>query len=280
MGRQYAKLWTAGYELADQKERNRRTARPETYRGAYADLCMAIDRSESKEAPGALRYWAARWAWHKTEVERFLVALAEAKVLTITTDSNGHRGIRSFCNVDAFVDADVDRLWTDKAKNDKGCDGVLLPECGRGCNPFVDELPDYQTVKKTSLSVESDQPRRQPSADAESFNRFWDAYPKKIGKKACLAKWKSRRLAGQIDRLLADIATRSASDRKWLEGFIPNPLTYLNGDRWEDEIEPQVPGKVRGEALTLEEQEAMRKQQEYLEKKRHAALHPPQPTGL
>ena len=32
---------------------------------------------------------------------------------------------------------------------------------------------------------------------------------------------------------------------KWLEGFIENPTTYLNGERWNDEIE--VPRMVKGE---------------------------------
>jgi hypothetical protein len=26
-------------------------------------------------------------------------------------------------------------------------------------------------------------------------------------------------------------------DRQWVSGYIPLPTTYLNGERWEDEIE-------------------------------------------
>lgn len=273
---QYAKLWTAGYDLADQKERNRRTARPETYRGAYADLCMSIDRSEDKEAPAALRYWAARWDWDKTEVKRFLEGLVEANLFTFRTSTNSHRGnaVRMICP--HFVPSDVPRVSPQIVKSDKGCEAGLSPSCPLECPRVVSELPDYQTIKKTSLSsapesTEAIPPRRYSSADSESFQRFWEAYPKKAGKKKCWEKWKSRRLTSQVELLLKDIMTRSTSDRKWLEGFIPNPLTYLNGDRWEDEVEPVIPARGKGLVVTQDDREAMRLQQEYLEKKRHAA---------
>lgn len=285
MSRQYAKLWTAGYDLADQKERNRRTARPETYRGAYADLCIAIDRSEEKEAPAALRYWAARWDWDKTEVKRFFEGLVEAKLFTIKISANSHRGKATRVICPHFVPSDVPRMSPRKISNDKDCEVGLSPSCPLECPRVVSELPNYQTIKKTSIpsapeSTETPLGCRQPSADIESFQRFWDAYPKKAGKKKCLEKWKSRRLVNQVERLLNDIRTRSASDRKWLEGFIPNPLTYLNGDRWDDEIEPVNLGRDKGVALTQDDREAMRLQQEYLEKKRHATANTAPQTRL
>ncbi|RME80440.1 MAG: hypothetical protein D6775_16145, partial [Caldilineae bacterium] len=42
------------------------------------------------------------------------------------------------------------------------------------------------------------------------------------------------------DMLIADVKRRMAHDRKWIEGYIPNPLTYINQNRWEDEIEPVI----------------------------------------
>jgi len=31
----------------------------------------------------------------------------------------------------------------------------------------------------------------------------------------------------------------SQKDYRWLDGYIPNPETYLNGNRWEDDILPE-----------------------------------------
>ena len=73
------------------------------------------------------------------------------------------------------------------------------------------------------------------------FDEFWSAYPKHVGKKQCRAKWKARRLDERADTLIADIGRRLEGDREWRAGYIPNPLTYLNGDRWEDEILEERP---------------------------------------
>ena len=68
------------------------------------------------------------------------------------------------------------------------------------------------------------------------FDAFWNAYPKKVEKKKSLEIWKRKKLAQKADIILNDIVNRADKDKQWLEGFIPNPTTYLNGERWEDEI--------------------------------------------
>jgi len=75
------------------------------------------------------------------------------------------------------------------------------------------------------------------SKTASRFDEFWICYPKKSGKKKTLEIWKRRKLDSMADKLILDVKTRIISDRKWIDGFIPNPTTYLNGDRWEDEME-------------------------------------------
>ena len=70
------------------------------------------------------------------------------------------------------------------------------------------------------------------SADFESF---WKAYPNKTGKKPAWEKWQkinSRR--PQIEVILSAIEKQKQC-RKWKEGYIPNPLTWVNQERWTDE---------------------------------------------
>ncbi len=38
------------------------------------------------------------------------------------------------------------------------------------------------------------------------------------------------------DMIIKDVKKR-INTKKWQDGFIPNPLTYINGDRWEDEMD-------------------------------------------
>lgn len=69
------------------------------------------------------------------------------------------------------------------------------------------------------------------------FDDFWEKYPKKVAKVDCKKKWKAKRLDEKADEIISDIEKRIALHRPWVEGFIPNPLTYINQQRWEDEME-------------------------------------------
>lgn len=75
--------------------------------------------------------------------------------------------------------------------------------------------------------------------DITRFVEWWDAYAKKADRKKCLAVWKRRNLDSKADMLIADAFNRHANDAKWIAGYQSNPLTYLNGDKWEDELQPE-----------------------------------------
>jgi len=65
-----------------------------------------------------------------------------------------------------------------------------------------------------------------------AFDEFWAAYPRKQDKKKARAKW--GRLSLSVKQtILDDIQTRFQGIEK---RFIPMPTTYINGERWEDEI--------------------------------------------
>lgn len=85
------------------------------------------------------------------------------------------------------------------------------------------------------------QRNRQPSSPrcASRFEEFWAVYPKKVAKKPTETKWKAKRLDALADRLIADVRKRQAEDGRWLDGYIPNPSTYLAQERWEDELQPR-----------------------------------------
>lgn len=68
------------------------------------------------------------------------------------------------------------------------------------------------------------------------FDLFWQAYPKKVGKEA--ARKAFDRVKVPVETLLAAIE-RQKGGRQWQEDggrFIPNPATWLNQGRWEDEV--------------------------------------------
>ena len=71
------------------------------------------------------------------------------------------------------------------------------------------------------------------------FEVFWNLYPKKVEKKKTEEKWNRLDRATQ-NTIMADLPKRIVGDT-WARGFILNPTTYLNGERWNDEITSPKP---------------------------------------
>jgi hypothetical protein len=108
---------------------------------------------------------------------------------------------------------------------------------------YIDQAPDENAQDSQPADAgESDRPKAGKNhSTASRFEGWWQQYPRKVGTKAAREKWKAKGLDAQADQLVADVQLRAGSDRKWLDGYIPNPLTYLTQERWEDEIERTRP---------------------------------------
>lgn len=72
----------------------------------------------------------------------------------------------------------------------------------------------------------------------ELFGRFWAAYPKKVGKANC-ERWFARHKVDEetLQAMLESLAYLKTTEQWQKDGgqYIPNPQTWLNGRRWEDE---------------------------------------------
>lgn len=70
------------------------------------------------------------------------------------------------------------------------------------------------------------------------FDAFWTAYPRRVGKKPAERAWaKLQPDEALVQRMLAAI---DAQRPGWTElRFVPHPATWLNQERWTDEVNPQ-----------------------------------------
>lgn len=76
------------------------------------------------------------------------------------------------------------------------------------------------------------------------FESFWVAYPRKLARKKAEEAWRKIPRTKQIDvieaiKKHAALWKQQGTDKQ----FIPYPASWLNGARWEDEIElaPEMP---------------------------------------
>lgn len=95
------------------------------------------------------------------------------------------------------------------------------------------------SLNPDSLNPDSGKEQGALPRTPDRFDDFWDGYPVKREKKRARDAWKRKKLDRIADEILADIARRKLHDPQWLDGFIPHPSTYINGERWQDEIKPR-----------------------------------------
>lgn len=97
--------------------------------------------------------------------------------------------------------------------------------------------PNYGMNDDNDLTSYFGAQDKEEIAGMETFNRFWYAYPRKVGKSKSLAIWKIKNLHLQIESILQDLYARK--DWNPNNPYVPHPQTYLNGRRWEDEHKNQ-----------------------------------------
>jgi len=72
----------------------------------------------------------------------------------------------------------------------------------------------------------------------DRFEAFWKLYPKKVGKDAAWRAWQKRQPGQDLTaQIVAALAWQRTQDTWLREGgrFIPNPATWINAGRWQDE---------------------------------------------
>ncbi len=75
---------------------------------------------------------------------------------------------------------------------------------------------------------------------SSDFDIFWQEYPKKVGKEAARKSW--YKIRPNLQDVLKTLAWQKES-KQWFEKggqFIPNPATWINQHRWDDEMPVRV----------------------------------------
>lgn len=89
----------------------------------------------------------------------------------------------------------------------------------------------------TPLRTAARHPPRRTTDTETTFESFWQAYPKKTGKKAAQKAWTQATDKPPIAEILHAIQAAAPSPQ-WTKDagrYIPNPATWLNQGRWTDQ---------------------------------------------
>jgi len=74
---------------------------------------------------------------------------------------------------------------------------------------------------------------------SNGFDRFWAAYPRKRSKQSARKAWKALCPNDALQAVIFAALEQHKRSKQWADpNFIAHASTWLNGKRWEDELEP------------------------------------------
>lgn len=111
----------------------------------------------------------------------------------------------------------------------EGIGEPLVEGKGVGVGVVVD-VKDRRTNSSSPPKIGSD--------DDPDFVIFWNHWPRKIGKGQARSAWRSALKKTDAATIIERVKVFAANCRGKDMKFIPHASTWLNGERWDDEIEP------------------------------------------
>lgn len=122
-------------------------------------------------------------------------------------------------------------------------------------------LPNQPNLPTTSSSANADvspdiAAKPQTSPYSPEFELFWKDYPRKVGKGAAYARWRSK--SPPLDAVLAALKVQKRCEQWQDMSLIPHPETWLNQRRWDDDPAAYAPPKDKAaDNYAYEEAEAV-----------------------
>lgn len=122
----------------------------------------------------------------------------------------------------------------------KAASGKHGGENGKGIKKQTESKPKAKAKQPKREKEREEEKEREIENECyarDAFETFWKAYPRKVGKDA--ARRAFAKVKVPVETLVAAVEAQKASPQ-WTKDngqFIPNPATWLNQGRWEDEVE-------------------------------------------
>lgn len=104
-----------------------------------------------------------------------------------------------------------------------------------------ERMRKYRKNKAESAEAPSEPEPPKPSPLERRFAAFWAVYPKKVGKGAAEKSFAKYKPDDELTATMIQAVQAARRSEQWQKDggqYIPNPATWLNQKRWEDEIQP------------------------------------------
>ena len=205
----------------------------------------ALDNAPTGSLKGISSRMIARAAQWSGDPDDFVAALSDAGFIKITPDGMELHDWYEYAG--KLIDqreAEKNRsrrrraaASAAKSKDGKATDGRPTDDQQKAGGRV-----DQSRVEKEEPPIAPEgAPEEKQDAQERRFAEFWEAYPKKVGKKDALSKWSRLKPDADLFERIMRAVTNAKKSAEWKREngrFIPNPSTWINQGRWDDELTP------------------------------------------
>ena len=106
---------------------------------------------------------------------------------------------------------------------------------------------NHQRCANAEKETEKDK-EKETEYTPKGFDTFWSEYPVKVHKKRCIELWKKIKPDEELVKKMVESIKEWKHSKRWTDGYIRDPDTWLRNESWNDE----VPKPVRKKAFAFE----------------------------
>lgn len=168
----------------------------------------------------SLRFLAKEWGWSKNKVSGFLGDLERDQMIERPNISN--RDTRRDSQFTRILIVNYERFQPQKLEE-------------------KDSERDTRRTRKGQRRDRNNNVKNADNGNNESFDRFWSEYPRKVSKKKAQDSWRRINPSPELAEKIIEAVKKVKQTAQWKKDggqFIPHPATYLNQERWNDELSP------------------------------------------
>ena len=173
--------------------------------------------------------------WSKRQIERIVSSCKKEGLLLTGCFNQDRRDRTSWYTLSDKALEFLQNVTPEMAECKSPNGDLQITEQGQAYHYSVTPLPDI------NLSIKEKKIKKEKKSAAELdvlFERFWKAYPKKRDKLRARKAWEKLAPDMELCRVMAAALEQQKLSNDWRKeggAYIPNPSTWLNNRRWEDE---------------------------------------------
>lgn len=172
------------------------------------------------------------------DVDALLAELMDADRIQRITDAGG----RTYLHVKRFEDHQkIDPRWKTRCPACAQKDSLVPVETPVSLRVLPDTPADSPTLPlgREGMGRESKKTSSKPAASTE-FDTFWKEYPRKVNKGTAKKAFEKALKQTDLQTIMSGLETLRIQVAGKGQEFIPHASSWLNGERWTDEIDQPV----------------------------------------